>query len=85
MDFIELDQMVVPAEKNGTMWVVVNEVVGSPLPHAADEDGRDVTLGPATLPGKVTVLDKMPARLKSLAIPAAERHAVISSVKDVAA
>lgn len=34
MDFVELDKVVIPSEKNGAMRMVMDKIVGNAAPHA---------------------------------------------------
>ena len=49
MNIIELDQVIVAAEKHGRVRMVVNEIMRSALANAGDQDRWNVAFGPSTL------------------------------------
>src|ERR1051325_4596128 len=84
VNFVKLDQMIVAAEKHCRVRMIVNQIMRSALADAAQQNRRDVALGPSALPLEVAVFDKMSARRKCLTIAATQRNAAIAGVENIA-
>src|SRR6185437_7151907 len=66
------------------MRVIVDQVVGNALTHAADQHRRHVTLRPTALLLEVAILDHVSGRRERLAVAARQRHASVAGVFNVA-
>ena len=63
--------------------MVVNPVVPGHLPHPVEQDRRNVTLRPPALPGKMAILNNMPARCEGLPVAARGGDASIPGVEHI--
>src|ERR1051325_10622568 len=81
MDLVEFDEMIVAAEENRAMRVIMNEVVRDEQPHSLQQNRGDIALGPAALPGEVAVFHVMPAGCEGPPVAAFERDAAVAGIQ----
>ena len=83
VDFIEFNGVVIAAQENCTVGMIVNQVVRHPLANTLHVNRWHIAFRPSSLTLEVAVLDKMSARCECHTIAADDFHASISSIEDV--
>src|SRR5690348_9142705 len=84
VNLVEFDEMIVPGEQNGTVRMILNEVMRRPHPDSAQKHSRNVALGPSPLASKVAVLHKVTCGPEGLPVSPAERNTAVPGVKNIA-
>src|SRR5690554_3077551 len=67
---VELDEMVVASDPHDTAGAVMHQVVGNPVAHPHQQDGRGVSAVNTAEVVEVAVFNKMPARGQGFPVPA---------------
>ena len=70
VDFVELNEMIVAAERNGLVWRMLNQVVRNPQTNSGNGNGRLIHAIPAAVMVDVVILGEMPGWSQRLPISA---------------